>query len=152
MNVSKFSVSKRKIVAVVVGAAAFAAVTVSAATLGGVATDNVGANSNVVASSIKSGVKLSWTTAYQPTAKAYEVTGITLTPIVSTEKIPNGAKVNVTLSTSAGVSLGEYTSTAGADGALTFTKPTSTVTAHSVAFASVVINGGAVTTVVDGTN
>ena len=149
MNESKFSVSKRKIVAIVAGAAAFAAVTVSAATLGGVETDNIGANSNDVKSAITKGVKLSWTTAYQPTAKAYEVTGITLAPILSTEKIGVGAKVSVTLTGAGGISLAEYVST---DGAVAFVKTGGVVTAHDVMGASVVINGGTVTTVVDATD
>lgn len=148
MNESKLQVSKRKVVAVVAAAAAFAAVTVSAATLGGLQTDSVGANSNAVAAPVTGGVALSWDTDYSSSKKAYTVTGIALAT-VKDEKIPAGADVRVTLTGAEGKVLGEYRST---DGASTWSELKAEIPAHDVEGASVVINGGAVTDVVSATN
>lgn len=148
MNESKFSVSKRKVVAAVAAVAAFAAVTVSAATLGGLQTDSVGANSNVVAAPLQGGVALSWDTEYSSTQSAYTVTGINLKTLKD-EEFSASSDIRVTLTGAKGVVLGEYSS---ADGAGTWITPKEEIPAHDVEGASVVINGGAVTAVVSETN
>ncbi|RMB61874.1 hypothetical protein [Tessaracoccus antarcticus] len=141
--------SKRKVVAIVGAAAAFAAVTVSAATLGGLQTDSVGANSNKVSAPVSKGVALNWSTEFSAKDQAYVVSSIALAPISTEEKIPEKATVRVTLTDASGDVLGEYNST---DGATSFEKPGKVVTAHDVANASVVINGGNVTTIADETD
>ena len=148
MNESKFPLSKRKIVAAVAAVAAFAAVTVSAATLGGLQTDSVGANSNAVAAPVQGGVALNWDTAYSTSKGAYSVTGIHLKTLKE-EKFSPSADIRVTLTGVKGAVLGEYSS---ADGAETWTAPKEEISAHDVTGASVVINGGAVTAVVSETN
>ncbi len=149
MRNNKIQISKRKVAAVAAAAAVFAAVTVSAATLGGVQTDSVGANSNVVAAPVTKGVSLSWSTQYDASSKAYVVNGIKLAPLGTEEKIPETAKVSVTLTDAKGASLGEYTSI---DGAKKFSVPASLIAAHDVDGVSVVINGGAVTKIVSETD
>jgi len=149
MRNTKIQISKRKVAAVAAAAAVFAAVTVSAATLGGVQTDSVGANSNDVAAPVTKGVALSWATQYDATTKAYVVGGINLAPLVREETIPESAKVSVTLIDREGAILGEYTSI---DGARKFSVPASLIPAHDVDGVSVVINGGAVTKIVSETD
>lgn len=149
MSNNKFQISKRKIAAVAAAAAVFAAVTVSAATLGGVETSSVGANSNAVAAPVTQGVSLSWTTAYDGVEMAYVVNGIKLSPISADEKIAADAEVKVTLTGADNTVLGEYTSIAGAE---KFTAPKVAIPAHDVEGVSVVINGGAVTKIVSETN
>lgn len=132
----------RKVVAVVAGLGVFAAVSAYASTLRGMQTGNVGANSNAVASSITKGVSLDWAVSYTPSAKAYTITGVTVSPVSKAETIATSAKVWVTLTDSSHKSLGEYTSS---DGGRTYKPPSTPVPVAQVANASVVINGGAVT-------
>ncbi|MGO1489341.1 MAG: hypothetical protein ACTHWA_12450 [Arachnia sp.] len=149
MSNNTFQISKRKIAAVAAAAAVFAAVTVSAATLGGVQTDSVGANSNEVAAPVTKGVSLSWDTAYDAKEAAYVVDGIELTALDANESIPATAEVKVTITGVKDTVLGEYTSTTGAKG---FSVPTAPIPAHDVEGVSVVINGGAVQKIVSETN
>ena len=135
-------ISKRKVAAILAGVGVFAVVSASAATLGGIATNDLGANSNGVAAQVENGVALSWQTAYNTTAAAYVVTGVTLTPIDPAESIGATADLSITLTGASGTVLGEYVST---DGGATWTAPATTITAHDVEGASVVINGGSFT-------
>ena len=148
INIRQFS--KRKVGAILAGAAVFAVVSASAATLGGLQTNHLGANSNEVIAPVTKGVGISWTTKYDETAKAYVVDGVTLTALGLDESIPETAEVKVTLADKEGVALGEYVST---DGGSTWAAPTpGPVTAHDVERASVVINGGDVEAKVTGTD
>lgn len=148
INIRQFS--KRKVGAILAGAAVFAVVSASAATLGGLQTNHLGANSNEVIAPVTSGVGISWTTSYNGTAKAYVVDGVKLTPLVTTESIPDTAEVMVTLADKDGVALGEYVSTDG--GSTWDTAPIAgSVKAHDVELASVVIKGGDVKAIVTGT-
>lgn len=149
MNSIEFS--KRKVGAILAGAAVFAVVSASAATLGGLQTNHLGANSNEVIAPVTKGVGISWTTTYNDTAEAYVVDGITLTALDPGESIPATAEVKVTLANEAGGSLGEYVSTNGGSTWTTAPAPGS-VTAHDVERASVVINSGAVKSIVTGTD
>lgn len=147
INIRQFS--KRKVGAILAGAAVFAVVSASAATLGGLQTNHLGANSNEVIAPVTKGVGISWTTKYDKTAKAYVVDGVTLTALDSTESIPATAEVKVTLADKDGKALGEYVSP---DGGSTWTPAAGSVPAHDVERASVVIDGGAVTSIVTGTD
>lgn len=140
--------SKRKVLAIITGAAVFAIVGASAATLGGIQTNDLGANSNAVAAPVENGVTLSWATGYNATAQAYAVTGITLGTIDAGESIPATAQVKVTLIDDSGAALGEYVST---NGGSSWTAPAGAVLAAEVYGASVVINGGSVTAAVSAT-
>jgi len=135
----------RKFIAIAAGVAVFAGVSASAATLGGIKTNDLGANSNDVKAQLTGGVGVAWTTAFDGTLHGYKVTGLTLTALTSPQTIPATAAVAVTLKDVAGASLGEYKSTDG--GATWSTVPVATVAAASVYGASVVINGGTFTAV-----
>lgn len=136
---------RNKTIAIVAGVAVFAAVSASAATLGGAQTADLGANSNTVKAQVQNGVNVAWTTAYDATLGSYKVTGATLTAN-GAETIPATASVRLTLKDSTGASLAELTGTGATLGALA-----STVAAHDVYGVSLVINGGTVTAAVDGT-
>lgn len=139
-------VSKRKLAAVLAGVGVFAIVSASAATLGGLETAAVGANSNAVVSPVENGVQLAWSTEYDRSAGAYVVAGAQIAALDDTETIPANATVQVTLTDAAQNALGEYVSIDG--GATWSTTPTTAITAHDVAGASVVVNGGSVTAAV----
>lgn len=134
---------RNKSVAVLAGLAVFAVVSASAATLGGLETNDLGANSNAVAGPIAGGVAISWTTAYSTTIDAYAVTGATLTTIDGTESIDAGSEVELTLLDSTGAVLGNFSGTGA-----TLGSPSVEIAAHDVAGASLVINGGTVSAAV----
>lgn len=75
--------SKQMVLAIGAGATAFAAVVGSAATLGGVTSDNLGADAAVVASCHTSAadIVVSYTTAIDATLGEYEVTEVTVSGI-----------------------------------------------------------------------
>lgn len=134
---------RNKSVAVLAGLAVFAVVSASAATLGGLSTNDLGANSNDVKAQSSAGVAISWTTAYDAALNggdgAYKISGVTLTPAA-----PAGSDVKLTLKDSTGASLGEITTVAGV-----LTMPATAIAAHDVYGVSLVINGGTVTAAVD---
>jgi hypothetical protein len=139
---------KKKTIAIVAGIAVFAAVSASAATLGGLTTGDVGANSNTVAGQLTQGVNVSFTTAYDSTLGGYKVTGVTLTAN-GTEKFPANGAIALTLKNTSGTSLTELTLTP-TTAAATETIPYSgaTISAYSVGGVSLVVNGGATTAAV----
>ncbi|MCU1414513.1 MAG: hypothetical protein JWN80_1853 [Microbacteriaceae bacterium] len=149
---------KRMTIAVVAGVAVFAGVSASAATLGGIKTDDLGANSNAVAAQLTSGAGVKYTVGYDATANAgagaYKVTGVTVAPIGATESFGAGSAINLTLKGASGVSLAEFTGAgiAGAGpttGLVTLTEVgTTVIPAYDVIGASLVVNGGAVTALV----
>jgi hypothetical protein len=136
---------RNKTIAVVAGIAVFAAVSASAATLGGLATNDLGANSNTVKSQIANGVNVAWTTAFDSTLGGYKITGVTLSAN-GAETIPATGAVRLTLKDSTGASLAELTGTGA-----TLTGPVATVAARDVYGVSLVINGGTVTAAVTAT-
>lgn len=141
--------SRKKIIAVIAGFAVFAAVSASAATLGGLETNDLGANSNTVKAQITGGVKVSWTTDYNATLGGYTVTGATVAP-VGAGSIPATSEISLTIKGAGGVALGELTSSDG--GATWVVTPVGAyVVANSVVGASIVINGGTSTAAVTGT-
>ncbi len=139
---------KRKTIAVVAGIAVFAAVSASAATLGGVATSDVGANSNAVAGQLTGGVNVSFGTVYDSTLGAYKINNVVLTTN-GTEKFVTGENIALELKGAAG-GLTELTLTTSGAAASTETLPYSgaAISAYSVTGVSLVINGGATTALV----
>ncbi|GAA2180012.1 hypothetical protein GCM10009785_09040 [Brooklawnia cerclae] len=141
---------KKKFVAVAAGLTIAAAVGASAATLGGLRTSDLGANSNSVQAQVENGIAVSWTTGYEATTNggegAYAVTGVHIEPIDADETIGSEAEVQLTLKDDAGTSLGEYQSD---DGGTTWSvAPDEQVLAQQVYGVSLVINGGSYTDVV----
>jgi hypothetical protein len=137
---------KRKTIAIVAGLAVFAAVSASAATLGGLKTDDVGANSNAVAGQLTGGVNVSFTTAYDATLGGYKITGVTLAAN-GAETFPTTGAVSLTLKGAAGANLATITGTGA-----TLTYSGATVSAHDVQGVSLVVNGGATTAAVTATS
>ncbi|HEY2644964.1 MAG TPA: hypothetical protein VGI56_14510 [Galbitalea sp.] len=138
---------KRKTIAIVAGLAVFAAVSASAATLGGLTTNDLGANSAAVAGQLTGGVTVTFTTAYDATLGGYKITGVNLAGTTATEKFPVGANIALTVKGTSNASLVELTATQGAasnTASLTYAGPT--ISAYSVQGAALVVNGGAVTT------
>lgn len=132
------STSKRKTLAVVAAVAAFAAVSASAASLGGLTSDNLGADATVVASCDKDGVSVSYTTQYDVTSKAYLVTKVQLDGI---DVLCAGQTASLTLSDAGGASLGGGSAAVPAGGgSMTFTLATP-ASAQSAANVAVVIAG-----------
>jgi hypothetical protein len=136
---------KKKVIALVVGVAIFGAVSASAATLGGVSTGDIGANSNSVEAQISNGVNVSWLTAYDATLGAYKISGVVLSAN-GADVIPATSAVKLTLKDKNGAALAEISGTGTSLGA-----PAATVSASSVYGVSLVINGGTVTAAVSDT-
>lgn len=125
---------KKNILAALAGIAVVAAVAASASTLGGLTTERLGAESQIVASPLTEGVSVAWQTTYDPTARHYLVSGFDLT--ANEGDIPEGAEVRITLHDAGGEPLAEYVST---DGGSNFDSESGSVRAHDVHGASVVI-------------
>jgi len=143
-------IQKKGVIAVLAGLAVAAAVSASAASLGGAETSDIGANSNTVKAQLATGVRVTWTTAYNQTAGAYVVNGVNLTKATdgSALVLPTGAEVKLTLKKTDGTALGEYVGAVGAAGALTWSTTPAAVKAADVAGVSLVVNGGSVTAAV----
>lgn len=73
--------SKRLAIAAIAGLTAFGAVTASAATLGGLNSASIGADTTVVAACDNDGVNVSYDTAYDVAAKEYRVSAVNLSGI-----------------------------------------------------------------------
>jgi hypothetical protein len=126
---------RRHVLAGVAALATFGAVLASAATIGGVSADSLGADTSVVASCDTDGVNLSYG-SFTLSGGAYKVGSVTVSGIAAT---CNGKAIRVTLS-DAGGSLGEATGTvSGTSQVLNFTAPGPD--AKSVTNAAVVISG-----------
>lgn len=127
---------KKNALALLAGVAVAAVVTASAATLGGVNAQELGADSNDVVAPITEGVSVTWDTSYHPGKGHYVVDGFTLTP-TGDETIPADAEVQVTVSGTNGEKLAEYTGTGG--GYMELDDTDAIVAAHDVHGAAVVI-------------
>ena len=99
---------KRKILAFIAALAVFASVLGMAASLGGVSSASLGADSTVVASCDSDGVSTSYTTSYDGTAGEYVVTAVTVAGISNT---CDGSSIGVTLTNGSGTSLGAGSTT-----------------------------------------
>lgn len=108
--------AKKKIIAVVAGMAVFAAVSASAATLGGITVDSVGAETGTVNGPVTGGVTVSWDVAHE-LGVGYVVEGATITA-GGGQSISAEAQVLVTVlgedELGNDVVLAELTGTAGA--------------------------------------
>jgi hypothetical protein len=137
----------RLAVALVASVAVFAGVSASAATLGGLSTSDVGANSNTVAAQLTGGVSVQFTTAYDATVGYYKVTQVQLTPISTSQSFGVNSTIRLTLKGAANASLGEFTQvfTNAISGAAAFIPITGTLAASDVQGVSVVVNGGPTT-------
>lgn len=101
--------SKQFVLAMAAGTTAFAAVVGSAATLGGIGSDDLGADTTVVASCDTDGITVDYTTTYVASEGTYEVSGITLGDIADG---CGGQAVKVTLGGTGGdPALGSATGT-----------------------------------------
>ena len=113
---------KRLVYGVLVGVTAFAGVTASAATLGGITSTGLGADDVTVASCDTNGVSTSYTTAYNTTTAAgYKVDDITVGGMADA---CNGKPMKITLVGSSNASLGEVTATVAVDSATSDTSDT----------------------------
>lgn len=104
--------AKKKIIAVVAGMAVFAAVSASAATLGGVTAESVGADSGAVTGPVDNGVTVAWDVEYSA-GTGYIVSGATLTVDDAAESLAADADVRITVLGAADVVLGELVGTPG---------------------------------------
>ncbi len=129
---------KKSVIAVLAGVVVAGALSASAATLGGVYRAQLGGDAATVASPVTRGVDVTWGTSYSSAAKAYVVTGLTVTAHDHSEAIPPTAQVRLTVTNAGGSSLGEFTST---DGGASWTTPAGTILAEDVEGLAVVING-----------
>jgi hypothetical protein len=99
---------KRLVVAGAAAFVAFGAVVASAAGLGGITSGSVGADTTVVASCDTDGVAVAYTTTYDATSRAYQVTGVTVSGVADGCSTQNLA---VTLSNNAGTALANGSAT-----------------------------------------
>lgn len=107
-----------------------------AASLGGLSSQQLGANTTVVASCDTNGVSLSYTTAYNATAGRYDVTSATVSGIAAACA---GQTLSLTLADAGFVALGSGSATvSGTSQTVTFSPG---IDAEAVARAAVVITG-----------
>ncbi|MGB2756395.1 MAG: hypothetical protein WBD02_01885 [Acidimicrobiia bacterium] len=128
---------KRIVGAIGAGVLALGVVGASAASLGGITSDSLGADVTTIASCDTDGVQLKpFTNAYDATAGRYQTSGVTVAGIAAGCATKS---MSVTLKDAAGVSLGSATATVGGTSqAVTFSP---TVNANAVVGAAVVISG-----------
>jgi hypothetical protein len=124
MEKDQFMPKKRRIIlAVLAGVTASAMAFAMAASLGGITSGQLGADSAAIASCDTDGVTTSYTTAYDSTDQRYEVSSVT---VAGVNDACDGKTMKVTLSATGGGSLGEAT----------MAIPTSAATSHTVTFSS----------------
>jgi hypothetical protein len=112
--------SKRALTASLLGLTAFGAVFGSAASLGGLSSDTLGAGASVVASCDTDGVGVTYTRAYDSSGTpGYKVTAVTVTGVADT---CDGQTLSVTLTDSGNSAVGAGSTTI----------PTSAATSHAV--------------------
>ncbi|GAB2623368.1 hypothetical protein [Pseudactinotalea suaedae] len=132
---------KKNVVAVLAGVAVATAVAASAASLGGLTTQWLGANSNVVQSPVTGGLDVDWDTAYDAALGYYVVSGFTLDTTDAKETLPEGADVQLTLELAEGTT--EFEGTIDAEGTVDFgAAALPSIAAHDVEGVSVVLVGG----------
>ena len=127
---------KRSLLAVLLGVVVFGLTVAAAASLGGITTDNLGADEAVVASCDTDGVTVTYTSSYDATDARYEVTAANVSGIAAA---CSGETMRVTLADAANASLGEATVAIGGTSATaTFGTP---LAAESVELVAIVISG-----------
>jgi hypothetical protein len=139
---------KKNVVALLAGVAVATAVAASAASLGGITTQWLGANSNAVQSPVTGGVDVTWDTSYDAKLGYYVVSGFTLDTADEAETLPAGADIALTLQLAEGTT--EFEGTIETDGTVDFgAAALPEIAAHDVEGVSVVITGGGSTAATD---
>ena len=114
---------KRTILALLVSLVVFGSLYAMAASLGGITSDSVGADSAVVASCDSDGVTAAYVTAWDATDKRYEITSVTVGGVADT---CDGRNLSVTLTDSSGAQIGSGTLSIPTSGATSFAVTMST--------------------------
>jgi hypothetical protein len=114
---------KRTILALLASLAVFCSLYVMAATLGGITSDKVGADSATVASCDTDGVTTSYATSWDATDKRYEITSVTVAGVADT---CDGRTLNVSLTDSTGAQIGSGSLAIPTSAATSFTVSMST--------------------------
>jgi hypothetical protein len=97
---------KRTILALLVSLTVFASLYAMAASLGGITSDSVGADTAVVASCDTDGVTAAYATSWDATDKRYEITSATVGGVADT---CDGRTLSVSLTDSSGAQIGSGT-------------------------------------------
>jgi uncharacterized membrane-anchored protein len=97
---------KRTILALLASLAVFGSLYAMAASLGGITSSKVGADSTVVASCDTDGVTTAYTTAWDATDKRYEISAVTVGGVADT---CDGETLSVSLTDSTGAQIGTGT-------------------------------------------
>ena len=97
---------KRTILALIVSLAVFGSLYALAATLGGITSDSVGADSAVVASCDTNGVTTAYVTGWDATDERYEITSVTVGGVADT---CDGRTLSVNLTDPTGAQIGSGT-------------------------------------------
>jgi hypothetical protein len=129
---------KRMVAAVIAGVAALGVVGASAASLGGITSNSLGADTVVVGSCDTDGVSLAYTNAYDATLGRYQTTSVAVSGIAPACA---GKALNLTLKDSGGVSLGGGTVASISGTSATVTLAGSGANANAVVGAAAVISG-----------
>lgn len=132
---------KRLLIGATFGVTMFGAVMGSAASLGGITTDGLGADDTIVAACDSNGVSTAYTTAYNTTGTAgYKVATVTVSGLDNT---CDGDAIEVRLTGAASASLEAVTKTVETDAGSTSTVLTfgSTTLAESVTGVHIVVSG-----------
>lgn len=94
---------RRFVISVLAGLVVFATVFAMAASLGGITSGTVGADTTTVAACDSNGVTAAYTVAWDATDKRYEITTVTVGGVADT---CDGLTLSVTLADSAGTQIG----------------------------------------------
>ena len=127
---------RKKLTAIVLAVLVFSLIAASAASLGGIATADLGADVELVASCDTDGVTAAFGTSYDATALEYVVDDVTIGAI---DGACVGQAIEVTLTDAAGAALGTYSGTV--TGASETLPSAGTVLAEAVEGIAVVISG-----------
>ncbi len=139
MTTNESRISKRRVGAIIAAAATFAIVSASAATLGGLNVDRLGAEQGDLEEILTEGVVVTFDTEYAE--GAYQVVGATLATL-GDELLPQGAEYDVTFYGEARNVLGDASGVVGSDaGSLTLELDAADINARDLEGVAVVING-----------
>jgi hypothetical protein len=108
---------RRFVISVLAGLVVFAAVFAMAASLGGITSGTVGADTTTVAACDSNGVTAAYTVAWDATDERYEISTVTVGGVADT---CDGLTLSVTLADSGGAQIGSGSLTIPASGATSF--------------------------------
>jgi hypothetical protein len=108
---------RRFVISVLAGLVVFAAVFAMAASLGGITSGTVGADTTTVAACDSNGVTAAYTVAWDATDERYEISTVTVGGVADT---CDGLVLSVTLADSGGAQIGSGTLTLPTSGATSF--------------------------------